>query len=80
MTEGDIPKRVREVIGEVGLEVKTDSMIAGLSRGMKQRLGIACAIIHKSCCWTSRPQGWIRKRASTCGSCFKDCASRALRF
>ena len=47
MPESDIPKRVREVIGEVGLEVKTDAMIAGLSRGMKQRLGIARAIIHK---------------------------------
>lgn len=47
MPEAEIPRRVREVIGEVGLEVKTDSMIAGLSRGMKQRLGIARAIIHK---------------------------------
>jgi len=47
MPEAGIPRRVREVIGEVGLEVKTDSMIAGLSRGMKQRLGIARAIIHK---------------------------------
>ena len=44
----DIPRRVREVIGDVGLEVKTDSMIAGLSRGMKQRLGIARAIIHQA--------------------------------
>jgi len=47
MPESDIPRRVRAVIGEVGLEVKVDSMIAGLSRGMKQRLGIARAIIHK---------------------------------
>ena len=42
-----IPQRVREVIADVGLEVKTDSLIAGLSRGMKQRLGIARAIIHR---------------------------------
>jgi ABC-2 type transport system ATP-binding protein len=47
MPESEIPRRVREVIGEVGLEVKTDAMITGLSRGMKQRLGIARAIIHK---------------------------------
>lgn len=47
MTENDVPRRVREVIGEVGLDVKADSIIAGLSRGMKQRLGIARAIIHK---------------------------------
>jgi len=42
-----IAARVDEVIGEVGLEVKHDSLIKGLSRGMKQRLGIARAIIHK---------------------------------
>jgi ABC-2 type transport system ATP-binding protein len=41
-----IPSRVEEVIRWVGLEVKRDAMIAGLSRGMKQRLGIARAIIH----------------------------------
>jgi ABC-2 type transport system ATP-binding protein len=39
--------RINEVIQQVGLEVKRDSLIRGLSRGMKQRLGIARAIIHK---------------------------------
>lgn len=47
MSEAEIPGRVKEVISEVALELKTDSIIAGLSRGMKQRLGIARAIIHK---------------------------------
>ena len=47
MRDADVPNRIREVISEVNLEVKTDSIIAGLSRGMKQRLGIARAIIHK---------------------------------
>jgi len=47
MPEAEIPARIKEVIAEVTLEVKTDSIIAGLSRGMKQRLGIARAIIHK---------------------------------
>ena len=47
MPEHDIAKRIDEAIRQVGLEVKRDTMIRGLSRGMKQRLGIARAIIHK---------------------------------
>ena len=47
MPDAEIPNRIREVISEVNLEVKTDSLVAGLSRGMKQRLGIGRAIIHK---------------------------------
>jgi ABC-2 type transport system ATP-binding protein len=41
-----IAGRVREVITLLGLETKQDAMVAGLSRGMKQRLGIARAIVH----------------------------------
>ncbi len=41
-----IPNRVREVIGLLGLDSKFDYLISGLSRGMKQRLGIARAIVH----------------------------------
>lgn len=47
MPEQIISSRIDEVIAQVGLEVKRDSFIRGLSRGMKQRLGIARAIIHK---------------------------------
>jgi ABC-2 type transport system ATP-binding protein len=47
MPEGDIARRIGEVIQQVGLEVKRDVMIKGLSRGMKQRLGIARAVIHR---------------------------------
>ena len=47
MPEADIPARITEVITQVGLEVKRDALIHGLSRGMKQRLGIARAIIHR---------------------------------
>jgi ABC-2 type transport system ATP-binding protein len=43
----EIPARLNEVIGKVSLEVKRDAMIRGLSRGMKQRLGIARAIMHR---------------------------------
>jgi ABC-2 type transport system ATP-binding protein len=47
MEESEIPARITEVIAQVNLEVKRDAMIGGLSRGMKQRLGIARAIIHR---------------------------------
>jgi ABC-2 type transport system ATP-binding protein len=47
MPEAEIPARIDEVIHQVELEVKRDAMIKGLSRGMKQRLGIGRAIIHK---------------------------------
>jgi ABC-2 type transport system ATP-binding protein len=47
MAERDIPARVTEVIAQVNLDVKRDAMIRGLSRGMKQRLGIARALIHR---------------------------------
>ncbi len=46
MALSTIPARVDEVIGWVGLEGKRDSVIAGLSRGMKQRLGNARANLH----------------------------------
>jgi len=45
--EAEIPARITEVIAQVNLEVKREAMIRGLSRGMKQRLGIARAIIHR---------------------------------
>ncbi|HTP68797.1 MAG TPA: ABC transporter ATP-binding protein [Dongiaceae bacterium] len=38
--------RVRHAISQVGLDSKTNAMVDGLSRGMKQRLGIARAIVH----------------------------------
>ena len=47
MPETEIPARITEAIAQVNLEVKRDAMIRGLSRGMKQRLGIARAIIHR---------------------------------
>ena len=46
MPAAQIAGRVNELIHQVGLEGKRDSFIAGLSRGMKQRLGIARAIVH----------------------------------
>jgi ABC-2 type transport system ATP-binding protein len=46
MPAHEIPARVTEVIAWVGLESKRDAFIQGLSRGMKQRLGIARAVLH----------------------------------
>jgi ABC-2 type transport system ATP-binding protein len=47
MNEAEIPARIDALIAEMGLEVKRDTLIRGLSRGMRQRLGIARAIIHR---------------------------------
>ncbi len=42
-----ISKRVEEVVQRMGLETKREAMIGGLSRGMKQRVGLGRAIIHE---------------------------------
>jgi ABC-2 type transport system ATP-binding protein len=46
LPESEIPRRITETIAQSGLEAKRDCLIRGLSRGMKQRLGIARAMIH----------------------------------
>ena len=46
MERASVAPRIDEVIHQVGLESKRDALIHGLSRGMKQRLGIGRAIIH----------------------------------
>jgi ABC-2 type transport system ATP-binding protein len=47
MPERDIGPRIKEVLGLVGLEVKEHELTKGLSRGMRQRLGLARAILHR---------------------------------
>jgi len=47
MPDAQVSSRIDEIIQKVHLEVKRDVLIQGLSRGMKQRLGIARAVIHK---------------------------------
>ena len=47
VANAEIPDRITEVIAQVSLDLKRNAMIRGLSRGMKQRLGIARAIIHR---------------------------------
>jgi ABC-2 type transport system ATP-binding protein len=46
MDPATIPGRVDEVVRLMNLESKRDELISGLSRGMKQRLGIGRAVIH----------------------------------
>lgn len=46
MEPSEIRTRVNEVLRLMNLESKRDDLIHGLSRGMKQRLGIGRAIIH----------------------------------
>jgi ABC-2 type transport system ATP-binding protein len=46
LPEDSIPARIANLILLLGLQTKRDAFIDGLSRGMKQRLGIARAIIH----------------------------------
>jgi ABC-2 type transport system ATP-binding protein len=41
-----ISKRVDELIERLDLKTKRDAMIGGLSRGMKQRVGLGRAIVH----------------------------------
>jgi len=47
MAPHDIPGRIEEVIRLVGLEIKEHEPSKGLSRGMRQRLGLARAILHR---------------------------------
>jgi ABC-2 type transport system ATP-binding protein len=46
MNPAEIAGRIDFAISVMGLDVKRDAFISGLSRGMKQRLGIARAILH----------------------------------
>ena len=46
MPKSAIPGRIDEALRTMAIEDKRDAFIAGLSRGMKQRLGIARAILH----------------------------------
>lgn len=47
MPPHEIAPRIKEVIRLVGLEVKEHELTKGLSRGMRQRLGLARAILHR---------------------------------
>ena len=45
--EADIPGRVQEMVGRFGLEEELSSLPASLPLGMRQRLSLAVAMVHK---------------------------------
>lgn len=47
LSRRDVQEKSREVLRYVGLEKCGDRKIAGFSGGMKQRLGLAQALIHE---------------------------------
>jgi len=59
-----VPRRIDEVIALVGLEVKREELTRGLSRGMRQRLGVARAIIHgPRVLWLDEPASGLDPKA-----------------
>ena len=60
------PQRIQEVLELVGLKERMHYKIRTYSKGMKQRLGIAQAILHEpeSSFSTSRPTASIRSAAA----------------
>ena len=61
--------RIERLLGFSNLTPFKDRLAEKLSGGMKQKLGLACALIHtpRSCSSTSRPMGWTLSRAGTSG-------------
>ncbi|MBX3394402.1 MAG: ABC transporter ATP-binding protein [Phycisphaerae bacterium] len=47
LSGGELSRRVIETVEAVGLGDRSDEPVAGFSGGMKRRLNIACALVHK---------------------------------
>ena len=43
----DLDRRIEEVLDEVGLVDRSESFVGNLSKGLRQRLGLAQALLHK---------------------------------
>ena len=59
----DVETRIPPLLAELELADRRGALPEELSRGMKQKLAIACGLIARSrgrCCWTSRSPDWTR--------------------
>ena len=64
--------RIDDVLEQVGLSARGGDRVSGYSTGMRQRLGIAAALLRspRCCCSTSRPVASTRRGPATwAGSC-----------
>lgn len=69
MHQGITKERLKEVIDLVGLGNRIHDKVKRYSLGMRQRLGVAQAIMHrpKLLILTNRPTGWTLRASGSCG-------------
>ena len=67
---GDGAGRIDHVLDTVDLRKRAKDKVKGYSHGMRQRLGIASALLRNQscCCSTSRPRDLTRPECATCAS------------
>lgn len=68
MSDGADVSRIDEVVELVGLQEAMNKKVKSYSLGMRQRLGIAQALLHSPSCsfWMSRPTGWTLPEYGRC--------------
>lgn len=74
LSEEQRKERTKELLEMTALTAFTERPAGKLSGGMKQKLGLACALLNRPriCCLTNRPSVSIRSHDATCGaSCAK---------
>jgi ABC-2 type transport system ATP-binding protein len=66
----DLDDRVDEVLEKVHLDDRAGGYVGNLSKGMRQRLGLAQAILHRPevLILDEPPSAWIPRRSSKCAT------------